>query len=648
MCGITGQLTRSNSDIDLTSSTKSMIEQLTHRGPDDMGIWKDESSGICLAHRRLSILDLSPHGHQPMCSADGRFIIAFNGEIYNHVQLRKELEDVESYSSSIQWRGRSDTEVMLAAISHWGVYEATKRFTGMFSFALWDRNERSLYLVRDRVGEKPLYFGWVGETLLFGSELKALRSHPNWRGEIDRDALALYMQFNYIPAPYTIYKSIKKLEPGCIAKISENGSMDDVELQRYWSLQDMVVQPRQNISDTTAIEQTESILSATVKRQMVADVPLGAFLSGGVDSSLIVALMQNQSIQPIHTFTIGFHETSFNEADHAAAVAHHLGTEHTEFYVSPQDAMNIIPLLPTLYDEPFADASQIPTYLLSKLTRDHVTVSLSGDGGDELFGGYNRYSWGCNMWDRIKYFPLPLRQVFAALLYKPSPSSWDKLFSIFGFMLPNRFHYSSVGDKIHKLAKLAAATSANDVFFELISLWKGTDIVLGSKTVQTLATDPSRWPSNLDFTEFMMYQDTQSYLPDDILTKVDRASMAVGLESRAPFLDHQFIELAWSLPRNMKIRNTQGKWLLRQILHKYVPRDLIERPKMGFAVPIGDWIRGPLRDWGEELLDESRIHSEGYLEAAPIRKKWNEHLSGKRNWQHHLWGVLMFQAWLDI
>jgi len=647
MCGIAGQLVRSTNNIDLAKSTAGMIEKLTHRGPDDTGIWKDESLGICLAHRRLSILDLSPQGSQPMCSNDGRFIVAFNGEIYNHNQLRKELEGTNSPDSTIQWKGHSDTEVMLAAISRWGIYDATKRFTGMFSFSLWDRSEKKLYLVRDRIGEKPLYYGWIGKTLLFASELKALRAHPDWQSEIDRNALALYMQFNYLPAPYTIYKGIRKLEQGCIAKISGNGSVDNIELQRYWSLQDVVSQPRQDISDTSAIDQVESILTASVKRQMVADVPLGAFLSGGVDSSLIVALMQSQSTDPVRTFTIGFHETSFNEADHAVAVANHLGTEHTEFYVSPQDAINIIPLLPTLYDEPFADSSQIPTYLLSKLTRDHVTVSLSGDGGDELFGGYNRYSWGRNIWNRIKYFPLPLRQVFAALLYKPSPSSWDKLFSIFELLLPNRFHYSSAGDKLHKLAKLIGATSANDVFFELISLWKGTDIVLGSKTVQTLATDPSHWPSNLDFSEFMMYQDTQVYLPDDILVKVDRASMGVGLESRAPFLDHQLIELAWSLPLNMKIRNTQSKWLLRKILYKYVPRDLIERPKMGFGVPIGDWLRGPLRDWAEELLDESRIRSAGYLEAAPIRKKWNEHLSGKRNWQHHLWGVLMFQAWLD-
>lgn len=651
MCGIAGQLTRSNSAIDIVESTTGMIEQLTHRGPDNMGIWKDKSSGICLAHRRLSILDLSPEGHQPMHSVNGRYILAFNGEVYNHKELRKELDGIElsqeTGSPEKKWRGYSDTEVMLAAITQWGVYEATKRFNGMFAFALWDRSEKDLYLVRDRIGEKPLYFGWVGETLLFGSELKALCAYSNWQGEIDRNALTKYMQFNYIPTPYTIYKGIRKLESGSIARISSNGVNRQFDLQRYWSLHDVVMQPRKNISDASAIEEAESVLSASVKRQMVADVPLGAFLSGGVDSSLIVALMQSQSMRPVRTFTIGFHEAAFNEAQHALAVADHLETEHTEFYVSPQDAMNVIPLLPTLYDEPFADSSQIPTYLVSKLTREHVIVSLSGDGGDELFGGYNRYSWGRNIWDRIKYFPLPLRQAFARLLCVPSPRTWDQLFSIFGMLLPKQYRYSSAGDKLHKLAKLVGATSPSDVFLELISLWEGMDLVCNSDAALSVTLDTSQSSGSLDFTEFMMFMDTQSYLPDDIMVKVDRASMGVSLESRAPFLDHKLIELAWSLPLDMKIRHGQGKWLLRQILYKHVPRKLIERPKMGFGVPIDSWLRGPLREWAEELLDESKIRSDGYLNATLVRKKWDEHLSGKRNWQHHLWGVLMFQAWLN-
>jgi asparagine synthase (glutamine-hydrolysing) len=650
MCGIAGLLTRTPQVTDIVKSTEGMIETLGHRGPDDTGIWKDTTVGISLAHRRLSILDLSPEGHQPMHSADGRYIIVFNGEIYNHRQLRKELENSTyvNNSSNINWRGHSDTEVMLAAIMQWGLIEAIQRFTGMFAFALWDRKKKKLYLVRDRIGEKPLYYGWSNETFLFGSELKALRAYPGWRDEIDREALALYMQFNYVPAPNTIYKGIRKLEPGCIAKITGNGSSHDVEIQKYWSMHDVVSQPHQKINDKTAIERTESLLRASVKRQMVADVPLGAFLSGGVDSSLIVALMQNQSSRPVRTFTIGFNESSFNEAEHALAVANHLGTEHTEFYVSPKDAMDVIPLLPALYDEPFADSSQIPTYLVSRMTQEHVSVSLSGDGGDEFFGGYNRYSWGQNIWDRIKLFPLPLRRAFASVLRIPSPQTWDRLFSIFKYMLPTRYRYSSAGDKLHKLAKLLGTISPNDIFIELISLWEGEGVVIGSDVITTAATDRSQWPDNLGFTEFMMYMDAKTYLPDDIMVKVDRAAMGVSLESRAPFLDHEVIEFAWSLPLNMKIRHGQGKWLLRQILYKYVPQNLIERPKMGFGVPIDSWLRGPLRSWAEELLDEPYIRSSGYLNATAIRKKWDEHLSGKRNWQHELWGVLMFQAWLKV
>ncbi len=652
MCGIAGLLTRTPNVTNIIKSAEGMIATLAHRGPDDTGIWKDLSAGISLAHRRLSILDLTPEGHQPMSSADGRYIIVFNGEIYNHGQLRKELESSnlfqENNNPDIKWRGHSDTEVILAAFMRWGVVEAIKRFTGMFAFALWDRKEKQLYLVRDRIGEKPLYFGWVNETFLFGSELKALRAYPGWRDDIDRDALALFMQFNYIPAPNTIYKGISKLEPGCIAKISGKGKGHDVEVQRYWSMQEVVSQPRQKINDKTAVEYTESLLSLSVKRQMVADVPLGAFLSGGIDSSLIVTLMQNQSVRPVRTFTIGFNESSYNEANHALAVAKHLGTEHTEFYVSPQDAMDVIPLLPTLYDEPFADSSQIPTFLVSRMTQEHVSVSLSGDGGDEFFGGYNRYSWGQNIWDRIKLFPLPLRRAFASVLRSPSPHTWDRLFSIFKYMLPTRYRYSSAGDKLHKLAKLLGTISPNDIFIELISLWEGEGIVLGSKVKTTATTDQSQWPDNLGFTEFMMYMDSKTYLPDDIMVKVDRAAMGVSLESRAPFLDHELIEYAWSLPLNMKIRDGQGKWLLRQILYKYVPENLIERPKMGFGIPIDSWLRGPLRSWAEDLLDETRMRNSGYLNTRAIRKKWDEHLSGKRNWQYHLWGVLMFQAWLNV
>lgn len=653
MCGLAGQLiSRAGSrDFELAGTTAGMAGQLAHRGPDDMGLWQDDAAGVCLAHRRLSILDLSPEGHQPMISADGRFAIAFNGEVYNHAALRREIEGAGTAhggeGEKLSWRGHSDTEVMLAAISRWGVLEATKRFVGMFAFALWDRAERTLYLVRDRLGEKPLYYGWVNGVLLFGSELKALRVHPSWQGALDRSALALYLQFNYIPAPFTIFEGVRKLEPGCIATIDSAMAPGKVDVQGYWSLQDAAAAPRLVISEQAALAQAEQMLSQSIGQQMVADVPTGAFLSGGIDSSLIVALMQQQSSSPVRTFTIGFHETSFNEAGHAAAVARHLGTEHTEFYVTPSDALNVISLLPTLYDEPFADSSQIPTYLVANLTRQHVTVSLSGDGGDELFGGYNRYFWGRNIWDRVKGLPLPMRKVVAQVLHAPSPQTWDRLFATFGQVLPQLLRYNAPGDKLHKLAKLVGAKSASDVYLDLISLWNGAELVPGSNPLLAVATDPSQWPANLDFTEFMMYLDAKAYLPDDILVKVDRATMGVGLESRAPFLDHRLAEFAWSLPLDLKIREGQGKWLLRQILYKYVPRHLIERPKMGFGVPIDRWLRGPLREWAEALLEESRLRREGYLNPVPIRQKWAEHLSGQRNWQYHLWGVLMFQAWQE-
>ena len=653
MCGIAGQFVSpsSHQTLDLAATTATMVNRLASRGPDGIGLWQDDAMGICLAHRRLSVLDRSQAGHQPMVSADGRYVIAFNGEVYNHIDLRKEIEEsliASCYEMGApSWRGHSDTEVMLAAISQWGVVEATKRFVGMFAFALWDRAERQLYLVRDRIGEKPLYYGWVGRTLLFGSELKALRAHPSWQGTLDRDVLALYLRFNYIPAPFSIYKDIRKLEPGCIARIDHTRMSGQAELQKYWSLQEVVTRQRFTGTVEAAVEQAEEILSRSVRQQMIADVPLGAFLSGGIDSSLIVALMQKQSAHPVRTFTIGFHETSFNEAEHAAAVARHLGTQHTEFYVTPQDALDVIPLLPALYDEPFADSSQIPTYLVAKLTRQCVTVSLSGDGGDEFFGGYNRYFWGERIWNLIKALPLGARKIAANALCMLSPPGWDQLFSTVSFVLPKRLGYMAPGDKVHRIAGLLGARSANEVFLDLISLWNGVNLVPHSRPQLTAVTDPAQWPEGLDFAEFMMYMDARSYLPDDIMVKVDRATMGVSLEARAPFLDHRVAEFAWSLPRNFKVRHGQGKWLLRQILYKHVPRELIDRPKMGFGIPIDRWLRGPLREWAEALLDESRLRNEGYLDAEPIRRKWVEHLSGRRNWQYHLWGILMFQAWLE-
>ena len=642
MCGIAGQLVFGSaySARELTEITTNMVRQLTHRGPDDMGLWSDDTSRVYLAHRRLSILDMSIEGHQPMVSASGRYTIVFNGEIYNHAELRKELPDTP-------WRGHSDTEVMLAALSHWGVTAAVKRFVGMFAFALWDSLERQLYLVRDRMGEKPLYYGFVAGHFLFGSELKALRAHPRWAADVDRDALALYFKFNYVPAPLTIYQKISKLEPGCIARIDGSSATGRAEIQRYWSVRDASAVALNGGPSGGAIDQVEGALSRAVAGQMVADVPVGAFLSGGIDSSLIVALMQKQSIGQVRTFTIGFEDGAFNEAEHAKAVAAHLGTAHTEFYVSPRDALDVIPLLPTLFDEPFADSSQIPTYLVARLTREHVTVSLSGDGGDELFGGYNRYVWGKKLWDVIGRLPLPARRVAARLIRVISPRDWDRIFALFSVVVPPRLRFSTPGDKLYKLAQLLGARYAGEVYFDLISLWHGLELVVGAPGQSGIANNASRWPDDLALPEFMMYVDSQTYLPDDILTKVDRATMGVSLESRAPFLDHRVAELAATLPLDFKLREGQGKWILRQILYKHVPRDLIERPKMGFAIPIDSWLRGPLRDWAESLIGEARLRGEGYLDPEPIRKKWAEHLSGKRNWQNELWGVLMFQAWRE-
>jgi asparagine synthase (glutamine-hydrolysing) len=548
MCGFTGIL-NTHSVIhteSLETSITRMTNTLHHRGPDDGGIWVSSETGVALGHRRLSIVDLSPQGHQPMFSVDGRFVIVFNGEIYNYQTIRDELEKT---GAAPNWRGHSDTEVMLAAINQWGIETAVKQFIGMFAFALWDRQERVLYLARDRLGEKPLYYGWMGHTFLFGSELKALRAHPTWRGEIDRNALALLMRYCYIPAPYSIYQGIFKLFPGTVLKLSlakaaQNHSYD---LIPYWSAKEAVEQgvthPLQ-ASEPEVIQQLDTLLREAIRQQMVADVPLGAFLSGGVDSSTIVALMQAQSSRPVKTFTIGFSEAGYNEAQHAKQVARHLGTDHTELYVTPEQAMAVIPQLPTLYDEPFADSSQIPTFLVSQLARQHVTVSLSGDAGDELFGGYNRYFWGKNIWKNIGWMPRATRSFTAKLLTSLSPPTWDKLFAL----LPAQFRQATPGEKLHKLADTLAVARPEEMYRKLVSHWKNPeDLVINSFELPTKLTE-SEELTHLDFTQKMMYLDLVSYLPDDILVKVDRATMGVSLESRVPFLDHRVVELAWQIP----------------------------------------------------------------------------------------------------
>ena len=648
MCGFAGFLDR-HAGADNSNRARraaAMASALVHRGPDDEGAWSEGS--VALAHRRLSILDLSPAGHQPMQSADGRYVIAFNGEIYNHLVLRAELE---STHAALHWRGHSDTETMLAAVVAWGVEAALQRFVGMFAFALWDRFEKRLILARDRIGEKPLYYGWQNSALLFGSELKALAAHPAWSPEVDREALTLFMRYGYVPEPWSIYRGIRKLPPGCWLDLREDAAAGHYpEPCAYWSASAMVQGGLQNrITDSTnALAELELRLGRAIARQSIADVPLGAFLSGGVDSSAVVALMQAQSRLPVRTFTIGFHEAGFNEAGHAKTVALHLGTDHTELYVTPEQAQAVIPKLPALYDEPFADSSQIPTHLVAQLARQHVTVALSGDGGDELFGGYNRYLWAREIWRRIGILPVGMRRAAAQAVTGLSPQRWDALARLMSPLLPRRLRISQFGDRLHKLASILDAASPDALYRRLLSQQQNpAEVVIGGSESPTWA-DQQLVAANLeDFTERMMCHDLMAYLPGDILTKVDRAAMGVSLETRIPLVDHEVVEFSWRVPQSMKVRGSESKWLLRQLLYKYVPRELIERPKQGFGIPLDQWLRGPLREWAETLLDSERLRREGYLDPLPIRQKWEEHLSGRRNWQYWLWNVLMFQAWLE-
>jgi asparagine synthase (glutamine-hydrolysing) len=648
MCGITGFINiKSHMSKDMMLNiSKKMTDSLYHRGPDQEGIWVDEQIGIALGHRRLSILDLSQEGSQPMISSSTRYCIVYNGEIYNFSILRNEL-----IHSGFSFRGHSDTEVLLAAIECWGLDKSIQRFTGMFAFALFDRHERCLYLVRDRLGEKPLYYGSVGSTFIFGSELKAICAHPDFIKEINRDAVALYLRYNCVPSPYSIYKGIYKLSAGSMVKVNIDNPTFDLSPIQYWSVkaiaEERTIRPFAG-SESEAVHTLDSLLREAVKQQMVADVPIGAFLSGGIDSSTIVSLMQTQSKSSVKTFTIGFSENGYNEAEYAKQVAKHLGTDHTELYITPQQALDVIPKIPSIYDEPFSDSSQIPTYLVSQLARQHVTVSLSGDGGDELFGGYKRYMWTQKIWGNMKWVPGKSRRLLSFIATSVSPQNVDKLFNVITGFLPAKYKNYPYGDKLHKLAELLAVQGPEDIYYRLVSHWNNPlQVVLGAEEPSTVFTDRNLWMNTNDFTKQMMYLDMMSYLPDDILTKVDRASMAVSLESRIPMLDHRVVEFASSLPQSMKIKSGVGKWILRQVLYQYVPKQLVERPKMGFGVPIDSWLRGPLREWAESLLEINRLKAEGFFNPEPIRIKWTEHLSGKRNWQYHLWDILMFQAWLE-
>jgi len=647
MCGISGfiDFSHSYSKESLNEIVSRMTDSLYHRGPDAGGIWVEAEAGIALGHRRLSIIDLSQEGHQPMFSPSENFVIVYNGEIYNYRELRNDLEHM-----GFKFRGHSDTEVILASIEQWGLEAALKRFVGMFAFALWDRTTRQLSLARDRLGEKPLYYGFVGSSLLFSSELKALVAHPEFKAEVDRDSLALYLRHNYVPTPYTIYRNFYKLPPGTSICLNTNQSRYLPEPRPYWSMEEVLEKAESTPfkgDENEAVEELDYLLRQVIKNQMISDVPLGAFLSGGIDSSMVVAIMQAINTKPVKTFSIGFSESGYNEADYAKKVANHLCTDHTELYITPEEAMAVIPKLPFLYDEPFSDSSQIPTYLVASLAKKKVTVSLSGDGGDELFGGYNRYFWARDIWRYVGWIPRPIRKQFSRGITTLSPESWNNIFTTFNPVFPKAIKQQLPGDKLHKLAEVLAVNSPQAMYQGLISHWKRPEsIINGAIEPPTAVTRGSCWINQNSIIEKMMYLDTISYLPDDILIKVDRACMGVSLESRVPFLDHRVVEYAWRLPLPMKVRGTEGKYILKKLLERYVPSELIDRPKMGFGVPIGSWLRGPLKGWANNLLDENRLKREGFFNPEPITRLWQEHLSGRRNWQYLIWDILMFESWL--
>lgn len=647
MCGFAG-LVASQRDRDgasLSGLVADMAGTLAHRGPDDSGVWADAATGVALGHRRLAILDLSPSGHQPMVSSCGRVVVAYNGEIYNHHELGRDLA-----AAGRPLRGRSDTEALVEAIATWGVEEALARLNGMFAFAAWDTVDRELVLARDRLGEKPLYYGRAGGDFVFGSELKALRRHPRLAPEIDRGALSSYLRYRYVPAPRTILQQVSKLAPGHLLRVTRDESRRCIETldEQYWSVGAVAldgVGRRSEVGDGAVIDEADTRLRAAVAVRMEADVGLGSFLSGGIDSSVVTALMQAQSTRPVRTFTIGYDDPAWDESASAGRIAVALGTDHTDMRVTPDDALAVIPSLAQHYDEPFADSSQIPSILVSALTRRHVTVALSGDGGDELFRGYNRYLWAPRLLATTARLPGPVRSGGGRALGALTPKQLDAAYARVERFMPQRLRQRMPGDKVAKLAQAMRAGTAADLYLDLVSHWKRpADVVVGGAEPA-----PAAFPADVELAvvDAMALADMSSYLPGDILTKVDRASMAASLEARAPLLDHTLVEWSWSLPPAATVRGGRGKWVLREVLGRYVPTDLWDRPKMGFGVPIGDWLRGPLRDWSEALLARDRLAADGYLHPEPVRRAWAEHLSGRRNRQYELWDVLMFQAWLE-
>lgn len=651
MCGLAGFYTTENTPNETRlENLKRMSQAIVTRGPDGEGFWIDSESGISLSHRRLSIIDLSPQGHQPMLSHSGRYMISFNGEVYNYQSLKAEIISVLKHNN-ISWRGNSDTEVMLAAFDIWGIEDAVKKFNGMFAFAVWDIKDKKLYLARDRMGEKPLYYGWSGNSFLFASELKALKAHQAFNKALNMEAIGAFLKYNYIPEPMSIYEGIFKLKPGSIICLEAKHFQERTlpSPQAYWSLYDVALKGTHHplsCSNEEAFDQLDYLLHQAVKRQMVADVPVGAFLSGGIDSSIIVSLMQQQSSTPIKTFTIGFEQADINEAGYAKTIASYLKTDHTEMYVSDKQAMDVIPLLPHLYDEPFADSSQIPTYLVSKLARQQVTVSLSGDAGDELFGGYNRHVMANQLESVTSSIPQWARSLLGTALHGVPPALLNKLSELESRVFSKKRLPSHLGDKVRKLSNVLLGNK-EEIYETLISQFQDIKTITGPQSFEKIGDKRKDAKSSLkNLAQQMMLNDSLAYLPDDILVKVDRAAMAVSLETRVPMLDKDVIEFAWRLPLSMKIKNGKGKWILRQVLSKYIPSEMIERPKQGFAIPLDSWLRGSLVDWADSLLNENIIKKTGILNPNSVQQKWQEHLSGKKNWQHQLWSLLMLQSWI--
>lgn len=645
MCGLAGYIPyKAASSDEMQSNGSKMIDAIFSRGPDDKGVWVEEFQSLMMCFRRLSILDLSPAGHQPMESRSGRFKICFNGEIYNHLELRQKF--------NCDWRGHSDTETILEVIEQTGIENTLKLLVGMFSIAVWDSKEAELILARDRMGEKPLYYGWVQKDFVFASELKAIKEHPNFNNPISKAALSNYLKFNYIPAPQSIYKDLFKLQPGTFIKIPlQSASIKKITPTKYWDLSEAITNGQNHLINDRkeALHETKLTLTKSIKSQMISDVPLGAFLSGGIDSSLITAIMQEQSMEKIKTFTIGFDNQEFDESPFAKDVANHLGTNHTEYFVTSQETLDVIPSIPEIYDEPFADSSQIPTHLVCKQAKKNVTVALSGDGGDEIFGGYNRYFWSNRIWSKLRWIPYPARKILGSVIQATPQNLSYNIEKFYNILAPKKLSVHQFSDKLNKLSsRLQFVDSEDDLYRSLVTQWHDPSVILKDFEEDFHDVEFPFQPSLTDhLPSRMMFWDALTYLPDDILCKVDRAAMSVSLETRAPFLDHRLVELAWRLPHSIKTNHHQGKIILREILDQYIPKSLIDRPKAGFGIPVGEWLRGPLKSWAEDLLAKDKIIRQGFFYPEPIYKIWSEHQSTSYDHTHKLWSILMFQAWLE-